>query len=111
MGTPAAALSAMMLVMTSLAVETLLWATGMRGGVITGTAVACAALWGRLGRRCRVMIEDQLRIGLCTGPAKTESTSVPSLLWAKALDLKGAASSAVMQNRFQEWHTNITQVD
>jgi hypothetical protein len=54
---------------------------------MTGTAVACEALWGRLRRRWHVMSEDQLRIGLCTGPAKTESTSVPSLLWAKGLFL------------------------
>ena len=45
MGIPAAALSAMMRSMTSLAVETLLWATGIGGGVMTGTvAVACEAL-------------------------------------------------------------------
>ena len=33
------------------------------------------------------MIEDQSRVCLCTGPAKTESTSVPSLLWAAGLFL------------------------
>jgi len=33
------------------------------------------------------MTEDQLSVCLCTGPVKTESTSVTSLLWAAGLFL------------------------